>query len=113
VERELLSLLNTICPSSQVGTGHDTETPFILYSYSDSVFKYKLGYRADITFFIIDWNENGTNEKIASIKNLFANRQMWTTVIIRKVEWNLKNSLKLPDGRYMQELNAIVIYEEV
>jgi len=113
VESELLTLLNTICPSSQVGTGHDTETPFILYSYSDSVFKYKLGYRADITFFIIDWTEDKTDEKIASIKSLFSNRQAWHSVIIRKVEWNLKNSIKLPDGRYLKELNSIVIYEEV
>jgi hypothetical protein len=113
VERELLTLLNTICPASQVGTGHDTEAPFILYSYSDQVFKYKIGYRADITLFVIDWTEDKANKKIASIKSLFSNRQAWQTVIIRKVEWNLKNSLKLPDGRYMQELNAIVIYEEV
>jgi len=113
MESEMRNLLNTICPTAQVGTGNDTKAPFILYSYSDQVFKYKLGYRADITLFVIDWKEQDLNEKITSIKNLFANRQMWTTVIIRKVEWNVKSSFKLPDDRYMQELNAIVIFEEV
>ena len=113
MESEMRNLLNTICPTAQVGTGNDTKAPFILYSYSDQVFKYKLGYRADITFFIIDWTEQGVNEKITSIKDLFNNRTLWTTVIIRKVEWNVKSSFKLPDDRYMQELNAIVIFEEV
>ena len=113
MERELYKVLNQVCPASQVGTGHDTETPYILYSYSDQVYKYKLGYRADITLFIIDWTEQNIQEKVQSIKNLFANRQAWQTVIIRKVEWNLKNSVGLPDGRFMQEINIIVIYEEV
>jgi hypothetical protein len=113
MESELLSLLNTICPTAQVGTGNDTKAPFILYSYSDQVINYKIGYRADITLFVIDWSEDKANEKIASIKSLFSNRQAWHSVIIRKIEWNLKNSINLPDGRYLKELNLVVIYEEV
>lgn len=112
MEQEIINLLNDICPADRVGTGHDTETPYILFDYSESEYKYEFAYRGNLTLYIIDYKKNDVETKYHQVQNALGNKYLGS-YLIRNVEYTKPITTPLPDGRYMQEISVLITFEEV
>jgi hypothetical protein len=106
----MLNAMKRICKADRVGSGHGSETPYILMSYSDSPFKY--GYKASVTFYIVDGTESDVNIKFAKLQGILSARQLGN-FLIRTREYTKPIITKLPDNRWMQEVSVVIIFEEV
>lgn len=105
----ILNAMKRICKADRVGSGHGSETPYILMSYSDSPFKY--GFKASVSFYIVDTAENDVNIKFAKLQGILS-AKILGNFLIRKVEYTKPIINKLPDTRWMQEVSLSIIFEE-
>lgn len=109
IEEEIRNALNLYYPTAQAGTGHDTETPYILYTYQET--PYKFGRQGNLNLYLIAYTDYDLTIMQRDIEAVFSCDYLGNCRL-RKVDYRYPNKQPLADGRIMQQIEVILTYEE-
>jgi len=106
----ILEEIKNLYPADLPGTGHTNETPFVFVKFTSDI--YKVGYKGILQLWIVGKEEVDVKNILNNIQE-HLNLRSFTEWYIQRIEYTKPIINHLTDDRWLQEITATIIYEEV
>jgi hypothetical protein len=106
----ILNDISSTYPADLTGTGHTNEIPFVFVKFTSDVFK--VGYKGILQFWIVAKDETTVREMLTMIQDKL-NYKEFGRWLIRKIDYTIPQVNHLTDDRWLQEVTATLIYEDI